>query len=80
MELVKYSKQVKDSDQYQLQECSICMDEFAAEEVLSRIPTCQHMFHSACITKWFNSKTQKKEQKCPLCNQVMDLTKLIKKV
>jgi hypothetical protein len=34
-------------------DCSICLREFEQGEALQRIPNCSHMFHEACLKKWF---------------------------
>lgn len=34
-------------------DCSICLKEFDEGETLQRIPNCQHIFHEACLRKWF---------------------------
>ena len=39
--------------------------------MVQRIPTCKHCFHPDCLRKWFTSKTQEDEQRCPQCNQVL---------
>ena len=36
-----------------------------------RIPTCKHFFHPICLKKWFESKAQEDEQRCPQCNSVL---------
>lgn len=34
-------------------DCSICLREFEQGEPLQRVPNCGHMFHEACLRKWF---------------------------
>ena len=34
-------------------DCSICLREFEDGEKLQRIPNCEHVFHEACLRKWF---------------------------
>merc|ERR1711991_369971 len=46
--------------------CVICMTEFAAtrDNDCRRIHVCGHLFHDACLTRWF-----KENKKCPICNR-----------
>ena len=61
---------------YRISECSICMDGYARNETVYRIPTCQHMFHEECLRNWLLQKNQEAEQRCPFCNQALDITEL----
>lgn len=48
--------------------CAICLDNFEAGEEVGMMPQCSHMFHPACIKKWWlyaDCKT------CPLCRAVV---------
>lgn len=50
------------------QQCNICFD----EGELVEIDLCKHLYHKACILKWFNTvKTDddRKSNSCPLCRQ-----------
>ncbi|KAJ4777644.1 Ring-h2 finger protein atl1 [Rhynchospora pubera] len=42
--------------------CTICLNEFRAEEKLRLLPNCSHAFHIDCIDTWLQSNTN-----CPLC-------------
>lgn len=42
--------------------CSICLDEYAADEYVAELP-CGHVFHSSCIGKWLTERSST----CPLC-------------
>ena len=42
--------------------CSICLSEFEKDDVLKRIPACNHEFHKACIEQWLFNHTN-----CPMC-------------
>ena len=44
-----------------LNECSICLTEFVNSDNLIILP-CNHYYHEACVTKWFE-----KEKTCPIC-------------
>ena len=33
--------------------CPICLEEFVAGAMLKTLPVCRHLFHAACIDKWF---------------------------
>lgn len=41
--------------------CCICLDEFCAKEVVTRLP-CVHLYHTACIKKWLRTCGS-----CPQC-------------
>ena len=43
--------------------CCICLDEFGAKEVVTRLP-CAHLYHAACIKKWLHTCGS-----CPQCKQ-----------
>jgi hypothetical protein len=35
-------------------DCSICLKEFEiGDNKLKKIPNCEHVFHEACLRKWF---------------------------
>ena len=42
--------------------CSVCLGDYEAGEVLRRLPVCTHCFHQACIDPWLAA-----HQTCPLC-------------
>lgn len=42
--------------------CSICLSEFEKDDVLKRIPACNHEFHKSCIEQWLCQHTS-----CPMC-------------
>ena len=42
-------------------ECSVCLDEFKVGDIFGKLP-CKHMFHEACIKKWFEQNNS-----CPIC-------------
>ncbi|KAE8735822.1 putative Ribosomal protein L34e superfamily protein [Hibiscus syriacus] len=46
-------------------ECSICLDEFQADEEDREMP-CKHVFHSGCIEKWLQIHGS-----CPVCRYFM---------
>ena len=41
--------------------CLICQDAYACDEEMSRLP-CKHLFHSSCVSTWFQSQST-----CPCC-------------
>lgn len=43
-------------------DCSICLKEFEEGEPLQKVPNCSHIFHEACLRKWFVQA-----QICPMC-------------
>jgi len=63
--MFKLNKQNGDFD---LTECVICMEAFKDEEILSKLSTCRHYFHSYCIMEWFGGTFSREIQKCPMCN------------
>jgi Ring finger domain len=44
--------------------CSICLEEFAENEVVTALPQCCHLFHTACIGQWL---LERKSNQCPMC-------------
>lgn len=43
-------------------ECSICLDKFADDIIVSQTP-CNHVFHHECIKQWITTQTNN----CPMC-------------
>lgn len=43
-------------DNFSQTECVICMEEFKKGAIVSKIPTCGHIFHGSCCGTWFKSK------------------------
>jgi len=46
--------------------CTICMETFSKSQKVIELP-CNHVFHSGCISKWFEAKNT-----CPNCRLVID--------
>lgn len=42
--------------------CSVCMEKFAAQDDIKRLPRCGHLFHAHCINQWLELKNA-----CPVC-------------
>ncbi len=42
--------------------CSVCLGDYEAGEMLRRLPVCTHCFHKECIDPWLAA-----HQTCPLC-------------
>ncbi|PTB75318.1 hypothetical protein M440DRAFT_1439860 [Trichoderma longibrachiatum ATCC 18648] len=42
--------------------CAICLETLRDDDPIRLLP-CDHIFHSACLAKWF----LKKHETCPLC-------------
>lgn len=57
----QFQKNTAESTQKEA-ECAVCLGEFEDGEWLKHLPNCTHVFHSACIDKWFQSHSS-----CPLC-------------
>lgn len=55
-------------DDYEEQECSICMEVFKVGDKISFSPTegCYHVFHHDCLRRWLLRKTD-----CPCCRVTM---------
>ncbi|CAM0884748.1 unnamed protein product [Alopecurus aequalis] len=51
-------------------QCSICIEELAADGGVTVLPGCLHAFHSSCIGEWFNRAAT---PTCPYCRR--DMTK-----
>lgn len=51
---------VEDSEQQV--SCAICIDDFAADSVITVLP-CHHKFHTDCVVPWLTER----QSKCPLC-------------
>ena len=59
--LLKYKFNPEESKYF---DCSICLksfDETPSEEIM-QIPNCEHVFHEACLRRWFLQV-----QICPMC-------------
>jgi len=52
---------VQNDGEYCNQQCSICLDNFKPQEILTVLP-CSHAFHRSCIVSWFEMKST-----CPFC-------------
>ena len=65
-------------NEYDQEDCVICMEAFKEGKKVKRIPNCRHFFHSDCIMKWFESKCQEDEQRCPSCNIVLKTSEMRK--
>lgn len=43
--------------------CSICQEDYAEGDILSKLPMCNHIYHKQCVFQWLTHKST-----CPLCN------------
>ena len=59
---------------FDIEDCMICMEKLTSNQKMYQIPVCKHVFHSECTKSWFDSKNQESEQRCPLCNTMLDIT------
>ncbi|PIA64471.1 hypothetical protein AQUCO_00100150v1 [Aquilegia coerulea] len=48
--------------------CPICLDDIKEGDEARTIPSCKHIFHNNCISKWVEKK-----KTCPLCRLDMNL-------
>ena len=67
--VIKYKKNSKAIDEFNIPECTICMDPFVSGAKIRKIPSCKHFFHDECLMKWLSGSNQVDSQKCPLCNE-----------
>ncbi|CAN1199313.1 RING-H2 finger protein ATL78 [Linum perenne] len=47
-------------------ECVICLSEFAVDDLVKILPTCNHGFHVGCIDQWLGSHSS-----CPTCRHCL---------
>ena len=59
-------KNVVNNDQIRA-DCSICLDEFNAQNEVVVLRRCKHMYHLSCIQEWATHN-----KSCPLCRHVVD--------
>lgn len=71
LEELHYTTNTKVLKFAEISDCVICIDPFLDHQKILRIPTCKHFFHPDCLKKWFESKAQEEEQRCPQCNTVL---------
>lgn len=67
--VIKYKKDDSDIDEFGQADCVICMETFANDVKVRKLPTCRHLFHDDCIMKWLSAKNQEESQRCPMCNE-----------
>ncbi|XP_025084000.1 uncharacterized protein LOC112558028 isoform X2 [Pomacea canaliculata] len=48
--------------------CAICLSNIQFQEMVIRLPTCSHLFHTTCITKWLSTS-----RSCPVCRTVVQV-------
>ncbi|GAB2231487.1 hypothetical protein Droror1_Dr00010495 [Drosera rotundifolia] len=49
-------------------ECCICLGGFEEGDMIKRLPSCQHCYHSDCIDKWLLGSSS-----CPLCRVLVQV-------
>ena len=76
MNAIKDKHYDKRMDKYKQYECVICLEEFANNSLVKKIPICKHLFHSRCIDQVFKVKVVDQVYKCPLCNCEITLEKI----
>jgi len=52
-------------NEFDCTDCVICLDNFEKNQFVKRMPPCRHFFHPHCCTKWFESKKDDDEYRCP---------------
>ncbi|KQJ99700.1 RING-H2 finger protein ATL80 [Brachypodium distachyon] len=50
-------------------QCTVCLEEYEAKDVVRVLPFCGHAFHVACIDAWL-----KQQSTCPICRASMRAT------
>ena len=48
-------------DDFDQKDCVICINAFTNMDMVTKIPTCHHVFHKKCAQQWFKSKSQSTE-------------------
>ena len=48
--------------------CSLCLQDYAVGDEITRLPNCGHTFHKACVTRWLGEAQRGKKRRCPMCN------------
>ncbi|KAK3158078.1 hypothetical protein QOZ80_2AG0132660 [Eleusine coracana subsp. coracana] len=51
-------------------QCTVCLEEYAAKDVVRVLPACGHAFHAACIDAWLRHHPT-----CPVCRASLRATK-----
>ncbi|KAK3154240.1 hypothetical protein QOZ80_2BG0188050 [Eleusine coracana subsp. coracana] len=51
-------------------QCTVCLEEYAAKDVVRVLPACGHAFHAACIDAWLQHHPT-----CPVCRASLRATK-----
>lgn len=55
-------------------QCSICWDPDKIDLIV--ITKCRHIYHRSCVRSWFlRERREGREERCPYCQRVVDLTK-----
>jgi hypothetical protein len=49
--------------------CPVCLEDYAAKDVLRVLPACGHAFHAACIDAWL-----RQHPTCPVCRASLRAT------
>jgi hypothetical protein len=52
-------------NKYSTESCSICLENYKAEDDVKMFPGCRHLFHNHCIKEWL----KKGGKKCSFCNR-----------
>jgi len=76
----KKEEKKKDNKIEKLEECGICLEpkDTSIKKGGMRVvkpSSCQHTYHTACITTWLNQKTKQEDKTCPECK--INITKII---
>jgi len=47
--------------------CVICYEDFAEQELVVKLPFCNHIYHKTCISRWLRIRRQ-----CPVCRSELE--------
>ena len=68
--LVEVKCKCNEGEGSEAESCSICLEEFEANEVCVKPTSCCHMFHRECLETWLKASMERSGRcVCPNCKQ-----------